>query len=492
MKWSALLTTGWFALVRFALLYQGATAQVGYSCDELCDDACVEIVQNGGFENQFDHWVTEDEPGDCELTINDGTVEPFPNAVFTPKQSPIEGNYDCFTETINTGKCKLSQALTVPGGVTLAVLSWKDRIFMHEDDFADPATESMVRVCMGDHSTQTEIEQVWSTDPGDPRQEIGPNVRNYDVTAMVQSDPVQNQGIVDLVFEQNNSVFFFNSFWDAISLKVCRTTHQPIPDPIPDPAPSGGGMGDPHFKTWRGEWYDFHGICDMVLVHSEDFGNGLGLDIHLRTKPRYEYSYIEAAVVRIGDDILEVTGWGEYWLNGVGNADLDFIGDGFPITHIEENKKRHSFVIKTNEPGQESIVIRTFKDMVAVNVKNASMVNFGSSVGLMGRFSDGSLVGRDSAELIEKEVENHAAFGQTWQVLESEPQLFMSPSDQPFGTCVPPTATATARRRLAETVSTEAAERACAHFKDSKKWDMCVFDVVAMGDLEIVEAHGAY
>ena len=49
------------------------------------------------------------------------------------------------------------------------------------------------------------------------------------------------------------------------------------------------------------------GECDLVLVHIDDFQNGLPLDIHIRTKIRYEdYSYIESAAIKIGDDILEV------------------------------------------------------------------------------------------------------------------------------------------------------------------------------------------
>jgi hypothetical protein len=85
---------------------------------------------------------------------------------------------------------------------------------------------------------------------------------------------------------------------------------------------NGGAMGDPHFKTWSGDWYDFHGICDLVLLDAPDFNNGMGLTIHVRTKPRYEYSFIESATLKIGDDVLEVGAWGNYILNGVSRPDL--------------------------------------------------------------------------------------------------------------------------------------------------------------------------
>ena len=38
------------------------------------------------------------------------------------------------------------------------------------------------------------------------------------------------------------------------------------------------------------------------------FGNGLGLRVHIRTKIHTWWSYIESAVVMIGDGILEVKG----------------------------------------------------------------------------------------------------------------------------------------------------------------------------------------
>jgi hypothetical protein len=68
--------------------------------------------------------------------------------------------------------------------------------------------------------------------------------------------------------------------------------------------------GDPHFKTWHNQWYDFHGICDLVLLENDEFDDGKGMDIVIRTKPRYEYSFIEAAAIKLGEDILEVGSYG--------------------------------------------------------------------------------------------------------------------------------------------------------------------------------------
>jgi cysteine-rich repeat protein len=60
--------------------------------------------------------------------------------------------------------------------------------------------------------------------------------------------------------------------------------------------PSGGGsQGDPRFKTWRGKHFDYHGECDLVLLHSSAFESGLGLDVYIRTKIRRDMSYISSA-----------------------------------------------------------------------------------------------------------------------------------------------------------------------------------------------------
>lgn len=45
-----------------------------------------------------------------------------------------------------------------------------------------------------------------------------------------------------------------------------------------------GVCGDPHFKTWAGDYYDYQGQCELKFVSAPDFGNGVGLDIHIRTK----------------------------------------------------------------------------------------------------------------------------------------------------------------------------------------------------------------
>jgi hypothetical protein len=83
------------------------------------------------------------------------------------------------------------------------------------------------------------------------------------------------------------------------------------------------------------------------------------------------------------------------------------------------------------------------------------------------------------------------AFGQEWQVLDTDPTLFQTARlPQHPQKCIMPSAkaTSTLRRRLEESSMDQlaAAEKACAHWGKGK--DDCVFDVLATGDLEMAEA----
>lgn len=230
------------------------------------------------------------------------------------------------------------------------------------------------------------------------------------------------------------------------------------------------------------------GECDLVLLQSPAFGQGLGLDINIRTTARYEYSYIESAAIKIGDDILEVSSFGQYFLNGVEGADLPVaMSDLYHLSHKEINTKEHSFVIQVGTG--EQLVVNTFKDLVAVKVENATFANFADSVGLMGSFGEGKMLSRDGKTGMEEEPNS---FGQEWQILATEPKLFQATrAPQHPQLCSLPEP-AKASRRLGESIAREAADKACDHLGDGDVKDMCVFDVLATGDLEVAQAAGAF
>lgn len=91
------------------------------------------------------------------------------------------------------------------------------------------------------------------------------------------------------------------------------------------------------------------------------------MSIHIRTKIRYDYSYITHAVLCIGEETLEVASFGDYALNQIENADLDgIVLSGYPINHMQLNDKQHIFDVVLGY--NEYITLSTFKDLVSVIV----------------------------------------------------------------------------------------------------------------------------
>lgn len=259
---------------------------------------------------------------------------------------------------------------------------------------------------------------------------------------------------------------------------------------VDDPKDCPNGVrGDPHFNTWTGDKYDFHGVCDLVLVENKNFKNGLGLDIHIRTSKVHQFSYVSAAVVRIGDDTLEVRGGkgANYWINGVaGDSDVDGnmwlphnVG-GYPVKVHKKNSKEIEYAVYLDD--EQYVIFRTHGNYIRVDVGNPKEEYFGESVGLMGSFHTGERVGRDGITVVEDENE----FGQQWQVRGNS--YFHNIEGAQFPEkCMIPDASERRQRRLGEhTITEEEAEQACARSMDK---DLCVFDVLALNDIEIAGAY---
>lgn len=225
----------------------------------------------------------------------------------------------------------------------------------------------------------------------------------------------------------------------------------------------------------------------MTLLHAPTFAADMGLEINIRTKIRYQYSYIESAVVKIGEETLEVASFGEYYLNGVSNADLPNEISAFAVTHSHPSKNIHIFEIAV--AGPEKIVLTTFKDMVSVKIENADTKRFHGSVGMMGEFETGKMLSRNGTTVLT----DPNAFASEWQVRSTEPMLFqaISAPQHPDACVLPDAVKKQGRRRLGEaSISKEAAEHACAHWEEETR-NQCIHDVMATGDLELADA-GAF
>ncbi len=215
------------------------------------------------------------------------------------------------------------------------------------------------------------------------------------------------------------------------------------------------------------------------------FVNGKGLDVHVRTEIVRSWSYIKAAALRIGDDILEVEG-GEglnrYWFNKEYQGKIATIG-GFPIMDAKAKRKGHMFNIDLGDG--EEIEIRTYKEYVRVDFKRPKENLYANTVGILGDFTTGKKLGRDGVAIFE----DYNEFGQEWQVLLSEPRLFhdIDGSKYPKKYGIP--SAVEMRRRLGESsITREDAELACSRVI-SDDFDFCVFDVITLNDKG---AAGAY
>ena len=295
----------------------------------------------------------------------------------------------------------------------------------------------------------------------------------------------------------------------------------------------GGGFGDPHILKWVShfsgcpaseEWcavlanylsiasllllvstqdnnkYDFHGECDLWLLNNPDYNNGQGMQVQIRTKIERWWSYIESVAVKIGDDILEVHGGYDtrkYWVNRV-EGDKEYVersGTVMPFT-LGGNRVRFrvpekfTFQFRIFLEDNRSISIRSVKDMVRVDFVHGDKETYGSSSGLMGRYGDGAMVGRDGSTVLS----DANLFGQEWQVLSSEEMLFHEPDGpQHPQKCIMPSTAGVSRRVLGESaISHDDAERACARHMKSSNADQiqdCISDVMATNDVDMASIY---
>eukprot|EP00980_Cylindrotheca_fusiformis_P017454 scaffold5439_cov132-Cylindrotheca_fusiformis.AAC.13 len=288
---------------------------------------------------------------------------------------------------------------------------------------------------------------------------------------------------------------------------------------------NSGCNGDPHCKdpsaeirTWTGGHFEYHGQCDMILVKDEDFADGLGLEVQIRTKLVKFWSFIQNAAIRIGEDTLEMQGSPDlsvnkgnnhYWINSVYQGQVTTLG-GFPVKakYAGKHKKRRWFYSKygggnkisrsfeidlsSKFPGQK-IIIGSFKEFVRVDFHNAHSTAFGKSAGILGDFATGKTLARDGIT----ELNDYTMLGHEWQVLPEDGMLFHNVSRPQFPEkCIDPEARAAKRRRrrrrrrLGESsITDEQAEAACAPIADILDRKDCIYDVLVTQDISMVGAY---
>ncbi|MBE9080096.1 hypothetical protein IQ241_22855 [Romeria aff. gracilis LEGE 07310] len=186
--------------------------------------ATLNLIQNGDFEaRDFAGWSVQNF-GSGSWYINNGGFNPTGPAL---PLLPISGNFDAVSYQNGPGLRILSQVVSIPTEpIASAIFSWSDRLRNYSNVFSDPNQEWRVNIKSLDG---TLIRHVFSTNPGDPTQQVGPNDRIIDLTGLFQALPSQQ---VKISFEQQDSLGYFNATLDNVSLLV--QTEEPVSD-VPEP-----------------------------------------------------------------------------------------------------------------------------------------------------------------------------------------------------------------------------------------------------------------
>jgi len=265
-----------------------------------------------------------------------------------------------------------------------------------------------------------------------------------------------------------------------------------------NPASTSCG-GDPHFKTWGGDRFNYHGECDLVLIHNESFQDGKGLDVHVRTKIEDIYSLISAVAIQVGDTIFEfnheTVGEPEFFMNGVEISDLPHTDNkDFLVTKHEVHSEEYNtnLQVYTIDLGRDSVIkIEVMFKWVNVNV-HAPGNHVAGSTGLSGSYPAGTMLGRDGVTDLKND---RNTYGSQWQVQEDEPNLFHSVPEghpqAPHATCKLPTINAEEFLRTKNSELYRVAMDACMQEGVSGlDLEDCVFDVVMMENVKVAAVWG--
>lgn len=309
-------------------LYAYCLLVTGLLCGAPSAFAQTELIVNGGFETgDFTGWTLENVNflGEGGWTINDGTVVPHEFATAT---APIAGSYDALTWQNGPGLRRLIAPVVLPAEVTAAMLSWSDRIrnFDFFGTYQDPEQEFRVLL---ENDAGVVIAEVYSTDPGDAPQQLGPNDRSFDLTAVLT--PYAGQTVF-VVFEQQDELFLFNVNVDDVSLLV----EEPAPPPPPpDPEPT---LIEVVLDVKPGSTDNPVNLKESSKSNGKSPAAGGVLPVAVLSDVAFDALTIDAATLVLGDPLLAGTAAPIKWRQ----EDVDLDGDldlllHFSILELVEN-----------------------------------------------------------------------------------------------------------------------------------------------------------
>lgn len=279
--------------------------------------------------------------------------------------------------------------------------------------------------------------------------------------------------------------------------------------------------GDPHFLLWTAPHrITFHGECDLVLLRSESFDDGVGLQLHARTTIHSHFAYIESTAVKLGPNVLEIRRD-----SAILNGDVyDFTTTDpipeplvfhsappsvpypstvyrFVLEEVTAKKRIYRLDLITYCHGKLYYSTLSFKfcgKFLTIRICG-HVLDMGDAVGLLGRYFDGAMITRESLDFHEIFAGSHfdfADFASLWQVdpSQGDPLLFEDARSPqlPFETCRVPTVprpVMVRQRWLRGTeagVTLEQAQEACRKVTESAvDLELCVDDIMTTGELDL-------
>jgi hypothetical protein len=169
-----------------------------------------EFIQNGGFETgTFTNWHKENNDNFGDFVINDGSYHPPGLGQPTP---PYDGSFCVVSAQNGSGTHVLYQDITLPPAVSLAQLSWVDRI----QNFASQFNANQYFHVEIRDTNDNVLQIAYQTHPGDTLLQ-GWTPRSFDLSLYAGQT-------IRIAFVETDSLFYFNLYLDDISVQVSSVT----------------------------------------------------------------------------------------------------------------------------------------------------------------------------------------------------------------------------------------------------------------------------
>ena len=153
--------------------------------------------------------------------------------------------------------------------------------------------------------------------------------------------------------------------------------------------------------------------------------NNIGIEIHIRTTKVRKWSSIEVIAMKVGQDVPEVrSGEGNLFLNGAAVKTVEKDSLSVKKSMVKKKTIIYEFVFEGDKKLQVKVNTRTRIIFVSLSGNYPK-----ETVGLLGSPHHPGLFARDGTNMTEQDVN---AFSESWQVRDSDPQLFIIPREPKY------------------------------------------------------------